>query len=311
MVRLSVVKSLTTLGALLLCFQVSLLQAHPLQLQQLAEGVYTLIGPMEQRNEQNLGNNANFGFIVSTEGVTLIDSGGSLPGAKAIEEQVGKITGQPIVRVINTGGQDHRWFGNAYFAEKGAVTLTAEDTYRDQLKRGQDQAQRMAGFVGKNWHEIEIQPAQENVSDPTAIKSGSFHFELIPVGPAHTGGEMMVWLPQQKILFTGDLVYMDRMLGVGPQSQHLAWIDAFQQIRALKPDIIVPGHGYPADLKKAERDTLSYLVFLREQVGALLDEGQDMSASALIDQSEFSDLDVYEQIHKRNAQRVFEEMEWE
>jgi hypothetical protein len=101
------------------------------------------------------------------------------------------------------------------------------------------------------------------------------------------------------------------MLGVASQSQHLSWIEAFNLIESLNPKMIVPGHGAPTTLEKAKADTLNYLTFLREQVGELIEEGGDMQGVSSIDQSAFSYLKVYEEIHARNALRVYEEMEWE
>ena len=102
--------------ALLLCALTTLittpLSANPLQLINVADNVYALIGPMEQRSPENFANNANFGFIVSDQGVLLIDSGGTLAGAKDIQRHIHSVTDKPITLVINTGGQDHRWFGN-------------------------------------------------------------------------------------------------------------------------------------------------------------------------------------------------------
>lgn len=285
--------------------------ANPLQRIEVSKNVFALIGPMEQRSETNLANNANFGFIVGERGVVLIDSGGTLKGAKAIEAQIRAVTDKPVVLVINTGGQDHRWFGNRYFAAQGIRTLTSEQTLADQQARGDAQMASTSRYTGESWHGTDVMPAKEMVSAVTDISVEGIQLQLIPVGPAHTGGETLVWLPESGVLFSGDVVYMDRMLGVGPQSQHLAWIEAFKVIQQLKPGKIVPGHGQPTDLMGAERDTYRYLRFLRSAVGQLLENGEDMSSTSSIDQSAFSYLSVYEQIHARNAQRVFEEMEWE
>ena len=303
-----IIQNLVAFGLLVLA---TMSHAEPLQRIQVAENIYALIGPMEQRSPENLANNANFGFIVGNDGVVLIDSGGTLLGAKAIEARIRAVTDKPVVLVINTGGQDHRWFGNAYFSALGADTLTSEQTLADQQARGSSEADKTSRYTQANWAGTEPQIAQRTIAEPTDLTVAGIQLKLIPVGPAHTGGETLVWLPDSGVLFSGDVVYMDRMLGVGPQSQHKAWIDAFAEIQALQPKVIVPGHGQPTDLAGAERDTLRYLTFLREKIGALIEEGEDISAAASLDQSQFSYLKVYPQIHKRNAQRVFGEMEWE
>ncbi|MCO4758360.1 MAG: MBL fold metallo-hydrolase, partial [Oceanospirillaceae bacterium] len=202
--------------------------ANTLQRIEVTEDIFALIGPMEQRSETNLANNANFGFIVGERGVVLIDSGGTLKGAKAIEAQIRAVTDKPIVLVINTGGQDHRWFGNRYFAEQGIRTLTSEQTLADQHARGEAQMASTSRYTGDSWQGTEVMPAKEAVSTVTDMSVEGIELQLIPVGPAHTGGETLVWLPESGVLFSGDIVYMDRMLGIGPQSQHLAWLDAFK-----------------------------------------------------------------------------------
>lgn len=299
------------LVASILSLYVSMARASSLDVELIAPNIYSIIGPLEQRSEQNLANNATFGFIVSDEGVILIDSGGTLEGAKALERVIHTITPKPITHIINTGGQDHRWFGNCYFTDKGAVTITSTMTQADQQQRGSLQANNTARLTGEKWLGTELQAAQKAISDSTTLEISGITLQIIPVGPAHTGGETLVWLPKQKVLFSGDVVYVERMLGVGSQSHHHEWIKAFEKIIALQPEIIVPGHGNPTTLAIATQDTYNYLTFLRSEVGKLLQADEDISSASAIDQSRFSYLKVYEQIKNRNAQRVFEEMEWE
>ncbi|MGH1460752.1 MAG: MBL fold metallo-hydrolase [Neptuniibacter sp.] len=284
--------------------------ASGLETVKITDRVYALVGPLEQRSEANLGNNATFGFIVTEKGIILIDSGGTLKGAKAIEQKIREVSGQPIIKVINTGGQDHRWFGNAHFIKQGASVYSSAETLADHQARN-DQIERMSGWVNNAWQGTEPAYASDIVDTVHDLKFDDLTIRMVPVGPAHTGGEMLVWLPEEEVVFTGDVVYTERMLGVGSQSQHKPWIEAFDKVSELSPKVVVPGHGHPTDLEKAKKDTLDYLVFLRAQVGLLIEGGGEMQDVSSIDQSAFSYLEVYEQIHMRNVQRVFEEMEWE
>ena len=90
-----------------------------LMLQSVSDNVYAIVGPMSQRDANNLGNNATFGFVVTDTGVVLVDPGGSYKGAVRIANVIATVTDKPVTHVINTGGQDHRWLGNGYFAEHG------------------------------------------------------------------------------------------------------------------------------------------------------------------------------------------------
>ena len=286
-------------------------QAEELQVIEVVDNSYAIVGPLTDRSPENFGNNATFGFVVSDAGVLLIDSGGSWKGAEQIHKAIKTVTDKPVVKVINTGGQDHRWFGNDYFAQQGAELISSSTTQADQKTREAQQVMRISNLIGDAYQGTKPTYANTLIDSEGVIALGDNAIQFIPVGHTHTPGENFVWLPDLSVLYTGDTVFVDRMLGVAPQSQHLTWIEAFEVIESLNPRVIVPGHGTPTTLEKAKADTLNYLTFLREKIGELIEEGGDMQSVSSVDQSSFSYLSVYEEIHGRNAQRVFEEMEWE
>lgn len=287
-------------------------ESPDLAVHKVAENVYALVGPLEQRSPANLGNNATFGAVVTDAGVILIDSGGSARGAQAIEAALASVTDQPVSVVINTGGQDHRWFGNAYFKAKGARIIASEAAVADQTERGDGQFAIMRTLIGEDGVAgTTLSHAPETFAEALEVTIGGTRLELRKVGPAHTPGDSFVWLPDQRVVFTGDIVYVDRMLGVGPQSDSRTWLEAFAAIAALKPAHVVPGHGRATDLAQAERETRDYLIHLRAKVGAVLEAGGDETAAAGVDQAAFSHLAVFDEISRRNAQQVFMQMEWE
>lgn len=291
----------------------SIAQAAPvLKTEQIAEDVFALVGPTTNRDPQNLGNNANFGVVVTSEGVVLIDPGATRKGAQMIHEAVRAITDEPIRVVINTGGQDHRWLGNGYFKELGAHIVANENAVDDQKARVQDQLISLTDLVGGDGLAgTEPVYADETFADRKDMTVGGTSIEIHHAGHAHTPGDSFVWLPDHRIMFTGDIVYTDRMLGIGPQSAHLSWIAAFEAMAARKPEVVVGGHGMPADLARATADSYDYLVFLRQAVQTFMENGHGMEEIGTIDQSHFSYLENFDSLKGRNAQRVFEELEWE
>ena len=283
-----------------------------LKVERLDDNVYALIGPLTNRDAQNLGNNANFGVIVTDEGVILVDPGATVKGAQMIHAAIRSITDRPVRLVINSGGQDHRWLGNGYFKKQGAGIIASEKAVADQKARVRDQFFRLGSLLGEATLEgTEPVYADQTFADTKTIMLGDTQIEVHHAGHAHTPGDSFVWLPEQKIVFSGDIVYMDRMLGVGPQSAHRSWISAFEAMAALQPEVVVGGHGNPADLAKARSDTYDYLVFLRRAVRDFIDQGNGIEDVGGIDQSRFSYLSNYESLSGRNAQRVYEELEWE
>lgn len=283
-----------------------------LEVQKVTHNIYALVGDMGQRSPENLGNNATFGVVITSAGVVLIDSGGSNKGAQQIAAAIKTLTDKPVVLVINTGGQDHRWFGNSYFKQQGARIIASAAAVADQKARFGDELTVMDRFVGKaGMAGTRDVYANETYTAAKALTVGDTVFELKRVGPAHTPGDAYVWLPKRRVVLTGDVVFVERLLGVLPPSNSRNWISAFDQIAALKPLHVVPGHGHATNLATARRDTYDYLVFLRKAVKAVFDKDGGLEAAAKVDQSKFDYLKVYEELKGRNAQQVYQELEWE
>ena len=298
--------------ALLLLSSGPLRASGELELQQVTDKAYAIVGELSNRSPQNLGNNATFGFVITSAGVVLIDSGGTYRGAQEIEQMIKQVTQQPVVRVINTGGQDHRWLGNGYFKQQGAGIVASENAVADQQQRTRDQFIGLSNLVGKEGVEgTEAVYADQSFATELVFTLGDTRFEIRHSGQAHTPGDSYVWLPQEKTMFTGDIVYVERMLGVGAQSNSKSWIGAFEAMAAYQPEHLVPGHGKATTLAHARKDTYDYLVFLRSVVADFMDNGGDMSEIGSLDQSSYHYLLNHETLAGRNAQQVFTEMEWE
>jgi glyoxylase-like metal-dependent hydrolase (beta-lactamase superfamily II) len=210
-----------------------------LKLQKIADNVYAIVGELGNRTPENLGNNATFGLVVTSEGVVLIDSGGTYKGAKEIHHLIKSVTDKPITTVINTGGQDHRWLGNGYFKDQGAKLIASKKAVEDQKARTQDQFIMLGNLVGDEGIKgTDAVYAEQTFDDKSVFELGGLIFEISHTGQAHTPGDRFVWLPQQKVMFTGDIVYTQRMLGVGSQSNSKSWINVYISMAAYKPKII-------------------------------------------------------------------------
>ena len=286
--------------------------ADDLALTRVTDNVYAVVGSMENRTPDNLGNNSTFGFVVTTEGVVLIDSGGTYKGAKKIHEVIRRITDKPVVKVINTGGQDHRWLGNGYFKSLGAEIIANEKAVKDQKERTQDQFFALGILVGDDG----LKGTNEVYADKTFDKNirfvlGNTSFEIHHVGQAHTPGDSFVWLPEQQVMFSGDIVFTERMLGILEYSNSKSWINAYEAMASHNPRYVVPGHGHPTTLDKAKSDTYEYLKFLRQSVAEFMESGGDITEISKVEQSKYKYLISYELLFGRNAQRVYSELEWE
>ena len=299
---------LLTLAALVLPFPVL---ADILNVQPVAPGIWAIEGPAEQRDAQNLGNNATFGLIETTDGAVLVDPGGTWAGAAMLHEVVRGLTDQPVTHVINTGGQDHRWLGNSYWQVQGATVIASADAVADQQARASMQLTILSQLVGEGLSGTE--PAYANVTFESdhVLDLGGRRIEIRHVGAAHTPGDSFVWLPDAQVVFTGDIVYVGRILGVMEFSDSATWLEAFGAIEMLEPVHLVPGHGPATTLAQAQADTRDYLQNLRDRMREHIDVGGDIIGSVDVDQSAFAYLDQFDALAGRNAQAVFQQMEWE
>lgn len=285
--------------------------ADVLSVHSVARGIWAIAGPAEQRDAKNLGNNATFGLIETTEGAVLIDAGGTWAGAAMLHDRVKELTDQPVVYVINSGGQDHRWLGNGYWKAQGATIVASADAVADQQDRGSLQLTMLSQLVGDGLKGTSPTYADVTFETDHVVDLGGRRIEIHHAAAAHTPGDSFVWLPQDSTVFTGDIVYVGRVLGVMFFSDSASWLEAFSAIEALNPTYLVPGHGPATTLERAQADTRDYLNNLRVQMRTYIDEGGDITGSVEVDQSDFAYLDQFDALARRNAQAVYEQMEWE
>jgi glyoxylase-like metal-dependent hydrolase (beta-lactamase superfamily II) len=244
-----------------------------------ADGVYAYIGDTEGRTYDNEGLNANIGLVVTPAGAVLVDSGATFQTARKIHEAAKKITPQPIKWVINTGGQDHRWLGNGYFKAQGAEIIAHANAGADMKARSGEHMEGLKVLKERLDGTLPVLPTRFVKDNDTRLELGGTVIELKYRGGGHTPGDMLVWLPQKNVMFTGDVVYVDRILGLLPVSLSKTWLQSFAVIDELKPQTIVPGHGGVTNLVTAQTQTRGLLLALRTHMKKAVDDGTDMSSA--------------------------------
>lgn len=280
--------------------------------QKVADGVYAFVGETGPRTVANEGMNATTGFIVTEAGVVVVDSGSSKQVAQKIQAAIRAVTERPVMLVINTGGQDHRWLGNSHFVDQGIPVLAHEKTVADIAERGGLLADSQARLLGPAFAGTRIQQPTRVFARNETLMLGRETIELIFAGGGHTPGDILVWLPRSRIVFAGDVVYVDRLLGVLPMSNVRRWLDSFAALETLQPDLVVPGHGAPTPLAKAQKETRDYLLRVRNHMKKAVDAGVDMQvAITTLDDSDFAYLPVYPELRGPNANRTYLEVEAE
>lgn len=279
--------------------------------ERVVDNVYAIVGPLGQRSEENDGLNANYGFVVTPKGVILIDSGASRLGAAKLEDAIRAITNQPVRWVINTGSQDHRWLGNDHFASRGAEIIALRRTAATQAQIAAQQLRGLERFLGNRLAGTRPLPAGKPIDgDMATLELGGATLRL-SYTDAHFPGDAMVFLPRHGVVFTGDLVYVDRILGVMPESSVAKGQKAFRAMAALAPAHIVPGHGRVCDMARAKRDTGDYYDFLAGTIGAAAKEMESMDEvlKRHAEAPAFRHLENFDSLHRTNMNRAFTEFE--
>ncbi len=256
--------------------------AHALDIafQPVAPGVYAYVGDTEGRTYENEALNANIGLVVTPAGAVLIDSGATLRTGATIAAAAQKVSSQPIRWVINTGGQDHRWLGNGYFKAQGADIIAHANAQADMLARGPEHLRANAPVLkDKQDGTVPVLATRWLQGPDNTLDLGGLKLRFIHRNGGHTPGDMLVYLPATGVVFTGDVVYTDRILGLHPVSSTKTWVASFEALEALNPTVVVPGHGRVSTLAQAQRDTGNLLRALRAHMGQAVEAGTDMSTA--------------------------------
>ncbi len=286
----------------------SMLYSKP---RKVADGVWSAIGATEPPSYENSGHNNNLSFVVTDEGVLVVNASDNYLLARALHEEIKKITDQPVRYVVLENGQGHAAMGAAYWKEQGAHIIAHVDAVDELQAHGGEILDRVLRRSRDKGMGTRLVIPDETFEDRKLITLGGKHIELLRLGPAHSPGDISVWLPQQKLVIAGDIAFHQRMLPVFDHTDTAGWVETWDKFAALDADIVIPGHGVPTDMAEVTRYTYDYLVYMREQIGALLEDGGTLQDIYKIDQSAYAHLDTFDELATLNASMIFRAMEFE
>lgn len=281
------------------------------KVQKVADRVWTLIGDANPSTLGNAGHNNNLSFIVGDKSVLVFNAGGSYILAKAMHEEIKKITDKPVKYVVLENAQGHAILGSKYWKEQGA-TIIAHKLADEEIKHhGKEILERSFNRIGKQIQFSEIIRPDEVFTDKKIIDLGGLKIELLHIGASHSPDDIQLWIPSKKLLISGDTAFNVRMLPVFEHTNISDWIKTWDKVEALKPQVIIPGHGGVTDLQTATKFTKGYLSFMEKEIIRILEDGGDLGDAYKIDQSRFRDWGTYRELHLRNAARIFQKMEFD
>ncbi|MFN3642248.1 MAG: MBL fold metallo-hydrolase [Gemmobacter sp.] len=274
--------------------------------------VWTAIGATAPPTYENAGHNNNLSFLVTGDGVIVVNSGASFRLAEALHAEIRRRTDQPVRLVIVENGQGHAMLGNGYWAAQGVPILAHEDAVEEFARHGGEDLAALQRYARENAEGTEVVMPSETFIDRREIVMGEMRVVVLHLGPAHSPGDTQVWLPDLGFMIAGDIAFHERLPPIFADTCTACWIETWESaFEPLAPTWIIPGHGHPTNLAQVRRYTRDYLVYLREQIAAHLEAGGDLAGAYYVDQSPYAHLDTFGELATRNAGQVFTEMEFE
>jgi len=230
-------------------------EAGSLSIQPVAPGVWAVIGER---------GNANAGFILTRDGVVVVDSQINPRAAGAMLRAIRKVTDKPILYLVNTHAHGDHVFADHVF--RPARGIIAHERAKVALKsRGAQLLNEYAKVVGaKEAEGAKVTLPTITFTDQMTVPIAGRTIILRYLGIGHTVGDIIVWLPNERVLFTGDLVYVNQLPWLG-EGETREWLNTLARMKALPYERIVPGSGPVGDRRSVERFE-RYLSDLRRAV---------------------------------------------
>ena len=302
------------LQALLLSLAALTCQAatsEPLPVAEVAPGIYVHHGVHEELDVGYHGDICNIGFIVGSDSVAVIDSGGSLAVGQRLREAIRKITPLPVRYVINTHVHPDHIFGNAAFLADQPVFVGHAKLADAMERRREIYLRNNATWLGDDARGSDIVKPTLAVASTHELDLGGRTLLLTAYPVAHTNTDLSILDSTTATLWSGDLLVVERTPSIDGDIK--GWLQVLQQLRLSPAQRVVPGHGaIPRDWQQALANQQRYLETLLQDVRASIRRGEPMEQS--MQTAAASEKDkwlLFDSVNRRNVNIIFPALEWE
>jgi cyclase len=280
----------------------------PPEVVKINDRVYALLGPLELPTRFNQGYMVNSTAIIGEHGVILVDTGFSDEIGNHLKKAVAEIIPKPVTHVINTHHHGDHVLGNIAF--KGAIIISSEQCRKLVEETGYDSVALLEEATQRKFPNTSPVSATVTYASETwteRVIDGVRLVLWVPKG-SHTAGDMMVYLPDEKVLISGDILVKN----ITPDFRDgivKDWVETLAQVEALNPKIIVPGHGLL--MNSAEAAAMRRrMATLYAGVEAGYKKGlNDSEIRKTLDLDEWVSLHFYPDLMGGNINRTFLEVE--
>lgn len=280
---------------------------YQLQAKAVADGAFVFEGLTQHFSRENGGNIVNTGYIVTDDGVVVIDTGPSRRYGEQMRAAIERSSGKPVSQVYLTHAHPDHFLGNQAFSDVPIAALPA--TVQSIRSVGDDLAANLYRMVG-GWMEgtEAVNPTQE--AQPGEVTIGGRKLQLIAMA-GHTEADLVVFDQRTRTLFAGDLVFFERA-PTTPNAKIQRWIDALDRLEKLDYAVVVPGHGPVIRDGAAIAQTRDYLRWLRQSLRAAASQGLDLNeAMQTAVPLQFARLAVFGEEFARSVVHLYPDIELE
>ena len=276
--------------------------------------VYYVQGQPGLASSANEGYNSNAGFVVTDQGVVVVDALGTIPLGESLVRAIRKVTDKPIRRVIVTHYHADHFYGLEPFKKAGA-DVWAHVAGRDYLTEGEgarrleQRSRDLFPWVEAN---MKLIPADRWLERDEGFTMGDVRFEVNYLGPAHAPDDVIVVVPSEGVIFSGDILFAGRIPFVG-EADSRQWLERIDRLLAMKPVLMITGHGpVSRDPVKDLALTREYLIYLRSVMGKAVEELVPFDeVYAKTDWSRFAKVPAFDAANRINAYGTYLLMEKE
>lgn len=271
----------------------------PPRIEEVSPGIYAYI----QMDGSWFLNNA--GAIVGSRSATVVDTTGTEKRARAFHAAIREVTPHPVSALINTHSHGDHTHGNFMFAPASAI-IASERCRREIIAGGHAS---YALFPMVDFGDCPITPPTVTFDDRLSVYVDDLEVELIYVGPAHTTSDIVAWIPERKLLFSGDVIFNGGTpFALG--GSVAGWLTALDRIEALGAEAIVPGHGEVCG-PEVIGEVRSYLRWVQQSARAGFEKGTPpLDLAAALDLGKFAEWHDRERLVP-NVHRVYSELRGE
>ncbi|MFZ5453327.1 MAG: MBL fold metallo-hydrolase [Thermodesulfobacteriota bacterium] len=219
---------------------------------------------------------ANAGIIIGQDYIVAVDAKMSAREAQRFIKDIRKISKKPIKFLINTHYHLDHSLGNSEFAKLGAVIIAQENDKENMEKAGAGMLQyaKQSGLTEQDLQGTKVTYPTLTFKERVTLYLGNNRVEIFFPGPSHTNGSVLVYVPREKVLFTGDILFTDYHPFTG-NADIAGWIKVLDQLMTMDATKIIPGHG-PVSSKKDVADLQTYLLVFDKKAKELTAKSQDL-----------------------------------